>query len=423
MLKWLLASLLVLCLGLPYSAAGYSVLTHQANIDSTWEKCIVPLLQKRYPGADSAQLLEAKSYAYGGAIIQDMGYYPFGSKLFTNLTHYVRSGDFVRNMLSEARGRNQYAFALGALGHYAADNSGHPEGTNKAMPLVYKDLQARFGNSITYEEAPAQHTQLEFAFDVVQLASGKYRSEDYHKYVGFHVSKDLLERAFEKTYGLKLGEVVANVDLSISSYRFAVSSLIPTAARAAWHSKRKEIQQLSPGARRRDYLRRTNRRQYEQEFGDAYQRPGFGARILSYFIRVLPKIGPLRPFAFHLPTPEAQQIFRGSFRQVMSRYCVALAQEPTDTTRTGPTLANTDFDTGHNTKAGEYALADETYGEWLRDLSKDKFARVTPQVRQNILAFYGDAPKPPRDEEEKEADKRRETQQALTTLRTLSAQE
>jgi len=412
---------LLLCA--PFSAAGYSVLTHQANIDSTWEKCIVPLLQKRYPGADSVQLLEAKSYAYGGAIIQDMGYYPFGSKLFTNLTHYVRSGDFVRNMLSEARGRNEYAFALGALGHYAADNSGHPEGTNKAMPLVYKDLQAKFGNSITYDEAPVQHTQLEFAFDVVQLASGKYRSQDYHKYVGFHVSKELLERAFEKTYGLKLGQVIANVDLSISSYRFAVSSLIPTAARAAWHSKRKEIQELSPGARRRDYMRRTNRREYEKEFGDSYERPGFGARIVSYFIRVLPKIGPLRPFAFQLPTPEAQTIFRSSFRKVISNYCASLSKEPSDTTRTGPRLANTDFDTGHDTKAGEYPLADETYGQWLRDLAKDKFARVTPLVRQNILTFYGDKPKTPRDPKEKEADKIKETQEALATLRTLKVQE
>ena len=204
MLKWLFGGLVALLLT-PLSSSGYSVLTHQANIDSTWKKCLLPLLQKRYPNATKEQLIEAKSYAYGGAIIQDMGFYPFGSKLFTNLTHYVRSGDFVRNLLLEATDRNEFAFALGALGHYAADISGHPEGTNKAMASVYPELKAKFGNIITYDEAPAQHTQLEFAFDVVQVAAGRYRTEDYHNYIGFQVSKPVLERAFEKTYGPEAG--------------------------------------------------------------------------------------------------------------------------------------------------------------------------------------------------------------------------
>lgn len=400
-------------------AAGYAVLTHQANIDSTWERCLVPAILKRYPGSTPEQLADAKAYAYGGAIIQDMGYYPFGSVLFTNLTHYVRSGDFVRNMLAEAHDRNDYAFALGSLAHYEADLNGHPEGTNKAMASVYPDLQAKFGDVITYQEAPTQHTQLEFAFDVVQLASGKYRSSDYHQKIGFQVSKATLERAFLRTYGLELGQVIANVDLSIASFRFAVSQLIPTAARAAWHSKHQDILKISPGARRRDYLKRERPREYRKLYGDSYKKPGFGARLMSYFIRVLPKIGPLKPFAFKLPTPEAQALFRSSFRKTMAAYCADISRQPADTAAAPLTLANADFDTGHPTKAGEYALADETYGEWLRKLADKKFEHLTPVARQNILDFYGTQPKTPASGEEKERDKQAETRKALEELRAV----
>ena len=402
-----------------HPAAAYSVLTHQANIDSTWERALVPALQRRYPNGTDEEMAAAKAYAYGGAIIQDMGYYPFGNVLFTNLTHYVRSGDFVRNLIDQSRNRNDYAFALGALAHYAADVSGHAEGTNPAMASVYPELAAKFGPSITYEQAPKQHTQLEFAFDVVQLASGKYHTQDYHKNFGFQVSKSVLERAFVKTYGLELGQVIANVDLSIASFRFAVSELIPTAARAAWHSKRKDILALSPGARRRDYLKRVSPRQFRKEFGTEYERPGTGARIISFFIRVLPKIGPLKPFAFKLPTPEAQVLFRASFRKVMDNYRAHIARMPTDSAAAPPPLANTDFDTGHPTHAGEYPLADETYGEWVRKLAIKKFENLDPKARQNILDFYGNAPKNPSSKEEQEGSKMRETQEALAQLKEL----
>lgn len=412
----------LLALGLAFSAwpaAGYAVLTHQANIDSTWERCLVPAILKRYPGSTPQELADAKAYAYGGAIIQDMGYYPFGSVLFTNLTHYVRSGDFVRNMLLEARDRNDYAFALGSLAHYEADLNGHPAGTNKAMALVYPDLKAKFGDVITYQEAPKQHTQLEFAFDVVQLASGKYRNSDYHQKIGFQVSKATLERAFLKTYGLELGQVIVNVDLSIASFRFAVSQLIPTAARAAWHSKRQDILKLSPGARRRDYLKRESPKQYRKLYGKTYHQPGFGARIISYFIRILPKIGPLKPFAFKVPTPEAEKLFRASFQQTMVAYCADISRQPADTAAAPLKLANVDFDTGHPTRAGEYPLADETYGEWVRKLADKKFEHLSPPVRQNILAFFGPVPKASPSKEENEQHKQDETQKALQQLRAV----
>ena len=402
-------------LALARPAAAYSVLTHQANVDSCWAPCFVPALNARYPNATPAEMKEAKAYAYGGAIVQDMGYYPFGSHLFTNLTHYVRSGDFVRNLLLEAHDRNQYAFALGAMAHYAADLKGHGQGTNKALPAMFPELKARYGSTVTYEQAPLQHKQAEFGFDVVQMAAGRYRTDAYHDFIGFKVEKDVLERAFLKTYGLALGAVTMNVDLSIASYRFAVRQLIPVVARAAWRTNRHEIRRTTPGARRREYTYRESKKKYHQQYGSGYEQPGFGARLLSAFIGVLPKVGPLRALKVAVPSAQAQALYRASFRQTVREYCNLLREQQ----RSQATLPNIDFDTGKETHLGEYPLADETYGEWLRQLAKDDFKGLSPPMKQHILSFFADAGKTPADEDEKEKDKRKDTLEALAKLRAL----
>src|ERR1044071_5530875 len=125
---------MVVCAPRPVSA--YSVLTHEANIDALWDSGIRPLLARRFPRATAAELKHARAFAYGGSVIQDLGYYPFGSHFFSNLLHYVRSGDFVESMIGDARTVDEYAFALGALAHYASDNTGHPEAVNKSVALI-----------------------------------------------------------------------------------------------------------------------------------------------------------------------------------------------------------------------------------------------------------------------------------------------
>lgn len=419
--------LLLLLLAMPSApAAAYSVLTHQAVIDSTWNKTLVPLLRHHYPGATTEQLEEAKSYAYGGSILQDMGYYPLGSTLFTNLMHYVRAGDFVRNLLHQAHDRNEYAYALGALAHYAADNVGHPEGTNQIIPAVYPDLRAQFGPVITYEQATKRHTELEFSFDVVQVAAGRYRSQEYHKFIGFRVSKPVLERAFQQTYGLELGQVILNVDLSVATFRFAVNQLLPATARAAWHSQRKAIRELSPRARRRDYLYKSDPRAFREEFGKNYERPGFGARVMACLINLLPKIGPLKTYAFKLPDAAGEAKFRASYRAALVRFAALVREQPTDTTRTR-TLPDTNLDTGQLTRAGAYALADQTYNELLRELHQRKFEHLTPALRQALLAYYAKGIPTPAQQAEhndpksqcKTEKKRPETEEALAALRAL----
>src|SRR5436190_16381289 len=140
---WILCGFLWITLGC-FPCYAYSVLTHEAIIDTVWDDSIVKILQQRFPEATAEQLKEAHAYAYGGCIIQDMGYYPFGSHLFTNLAHYVRSGAFVVSLLREASNIDEYAFALGAMAHYAADNAGHPIAINQSVPLLYSKLREKY---------------------------------------------------------------------------------------------------------------------------------------------------------------------------------------------------------------------------------------------------------------------------------------
>src|SRR5205807_10213174 len=198
-------------------AASYSVLTHEAIVDSTWDSAIRPLLLKRFPASTEDELTRAHAYAYGGCIIQDLGYYPFGSRFFSDLLHYVRSADFLPTLLEESRDLNEYAFALGAVSHYGADVEGHSLGVNRAVPLMYPKLRKKFGDEVTYGEDHNSHIQTEFSFDVLQVARGHYAPKNYHDSIGFQVSKDLLERAFQRTYGLKLDDIFPRLDRALET--------------------------------------------------------------------------------------------------------------------------------------------------------------------------------------------------------------
>src|SRR6185295_16957789 len=186
-------------------ATAYSVLTHEQVVDLLWKDQISPMLRKRFPQANEEDLRKAHAYAYGGSMIQDMGYYPFGNKFFSDLLHYVRSGDFVEALLRDSSDLDEYAFALGALSHYASDNSGHPT-INRVVALEFPKLKRKYGDTVTYGDDPKAHIRSEFGFDMVQVARNRYTSDRYHDMIGFEVSKPLLERAFFETYGLKLDD-------------------------------------------------------------------------------------------------------------------------------------------------------------------------------------------------------------------------
>jgi hypothetical protein len=364
-------------------SVGYSVLTHEAIIDAAWSDGIKPLLLQRFPDATPETLQQAHGYAYGGAIIQDMGYYPFGSQFFSDLTHYVRSGDFVLALIAESRDLNEYAFALGALAHYAADNSGHPLATNLSVALMYPKLAKKYGPVVTYDQKPSAHAQVEFGFDVDQVAEGNYAPHAYHDFIGFEVSKPVLERAFAKTYCIDLSSVFVSVDLAIGSYRHAVSSVIPKMTKVAWHMKKHEIQNSHPSEVRSQFIYNVSRSEYRKDWGTVYEKPGTSAKIKAFFLRLVPKVGPFSALAFHPPTPAVEHMYMHSFNETLEHYRGMLLAQREGRLQ----LPNENLDTGELTKPTVYPFADETYAKLLSKLNGKP---VSAALRGDILAYYSD---------------------------------
>ncbi|MGB9455842.1 MAG: zinc dependent phospholipase C family protein [Bryobacteraceae bacterium] len=367
------------------TASAYSVLTHEAIIDSTWDSAIKPLLLKRFPAATPDELAQAHAFAYGGCIIQDLGYYPFGSKFFSNLTHYIRSGDFVLNLIRESQDLNEYAFALGALSHYAADNNGHPMAVNRAVPLFYPKLGLKFGKQVTYADDPSTHARTEFAFDVFQAAKGRYASAAYKDFIGFEVAKPLLDRAFQDTYGMRLEKVFMDVDLAIGSYRRAVGSVLPALTRVAWQLKKQEIRKEAPSVTRKMFLYNLSRSSYEKNWGATYSQPGIRSKFLTSVFRIVPRVGPLRPLSFKRLTPEIEKMYMASFNSTIDRYRELLSEQNAGNLK----LPNDNLDVGEFTPAGKYRLADDAYSELLHKL-QGHYTDMPQELRSDILAFYQD---------------------------------
>jgi hypothetical protein len=381
-----MAAALLLLLLLPVACSAYSVLTHEAVVDALWLHTIVPLVRGRFPDVTDEQLREAHAHAYGGAIIQDLGYYPLGNKLFSDLTHYVRSGDFVEALLKRAQTPQEYGFALGAMAHHFSDSNGHPIGTNPAVALVYPKLGRKYGREVTYAESPSAHLKTEFGFDVLEVAKGRYAPEAYHDFIGFELSKRLLEEAFEQTYSMPLSDVFANVDLAMGTFRFSVSTLIPTVTKVAWEQKRDDIEKTEPGITRHKFLFNLSRASYETEWGGKYERPGWFAKFLAWILRIMPKFGPFSALGYRMPTAEAEKLFMDSFNATLARYRAAAPNKQ-------PDLQNFNLDTGRPVSAGQYKIADRAYRHYLEKIGKHETA-ISSETRADILRFYGERGRP-----------------------------
>ncbi|HEX4003731.1 MAG TPA: zinc dependent phospholipase C family protein [Candidatus Acidoferrales bacterium] len=381
-----LAAVFLVSLAWPSKSSAYAVLAHEAIIDSAWVTNIRPLLLKRFPGATPEQLKEAHGYAYGGAIIQDMGYYPHGNKLFSDLTHYVRSGDFIQALLRDSKDLDGYAFALGALSHYAADNEGHSIGVNRSVPLLYPKMDQKYGDVVTYEENPLDHVKTEFGFDVIEVAQGRYASTAYHDFIGFGVALPLLEQAFKETYGLDLTSVLRDENKVLGSYRYDVSRLLPKATRVAWSLKKDDIERDQPGITKKKFLYNIKRSSYRKYWGRDYQPPTFGERFVAFIVKIVPKIGPLAVLELKTPTPQAEQMFEASFNAALDHYRKLLG----DVGAGHLDLPNDNFDTGTVTGPGQYWMNDDTRARLLDALAKDNFSGATPEVRENLLQFFAD---------------------------------
>jgi Zinc dependent phospholipase C len=378
--------LFLLCLVSVNPLRAYSVLSHEAVVDALWDVGLRPFLLSRYPAATPDDLKRAHGYAYGGAIIQDLGYYPHGSTEFSDLTHYVRTGDFILALIHQAHNLNELAFALGALSHYVGDLDGHCYATNVGEAILYPKLKKKFGAIITYEESPSGHLKTEFGFDVLEVARGNFAPQAYHDFIGFFVAKDLVARGFRDTYGLELSDLFSNFGLAIESYRSTVSRIIPLATRIAWAQNRGEIYRVQPGMTHRRFVYILKRSSYEREWGRRLQEPNRIEKFLAWLLKLLPPIGPLQALRLKIPTPQVEQLFMASYNRVVTEYGEQLRAEERNTLD----LPDKNYDIGDFTPAGTYRMNDDTQAFWLHKLAEKNFATISPDAKKELLDFYKD---------------------------------
>jgi Zinc dependent phospholipase C len=414
-------------------AGAYSLLTHEQLIDLTWKQSIVPLLLSRYPTLTPEQLEHARGYAYGGCVIQDIGYYPFGDASFSDLTHYVRSGDFVVNLFRNAGNADELAFAVGALSHYIGDTVGHSLATNLAVPVEFPKLGKKYGTSVNYAEGERQHVQTEFAFDINEIAHHRVAPVHYLRHIGLQVPTRQLALAFYQTYGLEVDfSGTRGRRVNVGGYRFAVRAFIPRIAYAVTliHRSHEPVDSNTPELAE---IEREVAEVAAENDWDLYRRKaGIGTYSLAGLIIILPKIGPLKLVAVKGPTTdtEAQYIHSlasstAALHHVLARFTpppttrstassAAASDTPSDPPPSRPLpgkltakqdvprqssdprhpLPNRDLDTGNVVKPGGYSLTDATYADLLHRITLQPTQPIPPALKEDIQAYYGDPDAP-----------------------------
>jgi hypothetical protein len=403
-------ALILLAALCPVPASPYSLLTHEQLIDLTWTDSIVPLLLSRYPNLTPAQLDRARAYAYGGCVIQDIGYYPFGDQSFSNLTHYVRSGDFVVNLFRNAHNADEMAFAIGALSHYIGDSVGHAEATNLAVPIEFPKLGTKYGRSVSYAEGKHQHVQTEFAFDINEIAHHRLAPLRYLRKIGFRVSMKQLALAFYQTYGIA-DNFNGRRRINARDYRFAARTFIPRIAYAVTLLHRKQ-EPPDPTAPDVIELEKEAAEVARANNWDAYRsKPGIETHLIAFLLLIVPKIGPFALVNIKGPTEQTEADYAHSvalsitaLRRILTRFTPVEARytgpmpplgsltRPNDTSpqRRDPNhpLPNRDLDTGRVVQPGGYSLTDSTYAALLHELVQNPKQPIPSGIKEDIRAYY-----------------------------------
>ena len=401
--------LLVLPVASRRDAAAYSLLTHEQLIDLTWQDSIVPLLKSRYPNLTPADLDRARAYAYGGCVIQDMGYYPFGDGFFSDLTHYARTGDFVLALFRNAHNANELAFAVGALSHYIGDSIGHSQATNRAVALEFPKLAERYGKNVNYAEGRHQHVQVEFAFDIDQISKHRLAPLGYLRHIGIKVPVRQLALAFYETYGLTEDfNASQGRRFNIRTYRFATRTLIPRVAYAVTLLNRNH-EPPEPDTPDAVEIEKESAEAATLYNWAAYRKkPGVETHLIAGVLWVLPKVGPLAMVAVKGPSEAAEADYMHSLvsattimRERLALFTPTEARQPLPASATSSTatlgppdakhpLPNRDLDTGQVVKPGGYPLTDQTYAELLHRLTRNPDQPIPPGIKSDVQAYYSD---------------------------------
>jgi Zinc dependent phospholipase C len=411
-------------------APAYSLLTHEQLIDLTWDDSIVPLLLSRFPNLTPAQLDHARAYAYGGCVIQDIGYYPYGQMFLSNLTHYVRSGDFVVNLFRDARNADELAFAVGALSHYVGDSYGHSMATNRAVPVEFPKLGRKYGKVVSFADGEDEHVRTEFAFDIDEIAHRRMAPARYLRHIGLQVPTRQLSEAFYQTYGLsEKFSGIRRLHINESEYRFAVHTFIPRIAYAVTLLHRSKEPDDPTDAKIVALHQEINAMAIRNEWDKYRRKAGIGTYMLAGLLFILPKFGPLKLAAVKGPTVQTDAEYDHSLitsvaamRGMLARFTPPASRRtraprssanqaegehlpappprapvapgktdvPADSRDPRHPLQNRDLDTGYVVKPGGYRLTDATFAELLHVLTRHPSQPVPPGVKRAIEEFYAD---------------------------------
>jgi hypothetical protein len=381
-----LCSLLLTCT----HAIPYSVQTHEELIDLAWKQSIRPILLKHYPTLTEAQLQRAHAYAYGGCAIQDFGYYPFGNVFFSDLTHYVRAGDFVLSLLRNAHTADELAFAIGALSHYIGDNIGHSMAVNQAVPIEFPKLEQKYGPTVNYAQNPHAHVQTEFAFDIDQLSKRRFAPSAYLDYVGLEIPNGLIRRAFFETYGINLSQIIGKRETAVGVYRRSVRHFIPNIARAETILHKKNFPTDVPSPDLSNFINELQQASTENNWEVYRKTPGFGSHLYAGFIFILPKVGALKLLAIKGPTTQTEYLYIKS----VNRSINVLRRVLDDYDHVDRYLSNRDLDTGAFVKPGTYGPTDKTYAKLLAVITRNPDNIVPLQLKHDLVEYYADPQAP-----------------------------
>ncbi len=368
----------------PVPCQAFSVLAHQAIIDHAWKKQLAPMIQRRFPNATEQDLTDARAYARAGSHLPDLGYFPLGNRLFTDLLHYVRTGDFISRLIAEARTPQEYAFALGVMAHYEGDTVGHPLGTNLAVPIMHPKLESQYGDSVTYAESPSAHLQTEFRFDILQVAHRGEVPELFEHSIEFKVPKEFLARVFSETYGLELDDLFKSFDVALTTYRWGFRTLIDEATGIAWGLYQGDIEQLEPGIERGQFLPSMSQADFEKQFGNVFLEPGYFVRFVGIVGNLFPNVGPFKSLPYKPLPQNVRQLYFGAFHKASQQY----RDELSKLSGSRPWFPNLILDTGLTDRAGAYPPADKAYAELVRLHAKDHFAHVPGPLADDIQKHF-----------------------------------
>ena len=392
--RWLapLALCLSLAMTCPTPGKAYGVLTHHQLIDQAWNTVIVPILLNRFPSLTTEQLREAHAYAYGGCIVQDFGYYPFANEFFSDLTHYVRTGDFVQKLFQHAATADELAFAIGALSHYVGDSIGHAQATNPSVAIMFPKLRAKYGSSVNYAEGKQQHAQVEWAFDANQAAKLRLAPAAYVNAVGLEVPREQLAAAFYETYGIPLREIINGPLPAMKTFRFGARSFLPnfTYAEAVLHKG--QFPADTHGPELEQYERQIGQLPKEEEWDQYRRKPGFRTHLLEGVIVVVPKIGTVKMLAIKGPTEETERAYIASVN--LSTAALAVYLQRLREAHIDMGLVDRDLDTGQQVVPGGYSLTDKTYAQLLARITKVPTESIPAGLKQDIVAYYADPAAP-----------------------------